>query len=251
MRTLFLQSAVAVLSFVFGGIALRVSRRVTLPGTRSTWELTGWAFLLPAVLGLLMSFAACRAFAAGPRSAVYQLYIRHVPATSYARICAKIAFGVVLCASVSLSRMDARRRTAAGVAITVAAMLAGACIGHAQGALVPRTSYVNQSVFEAAELVALLAAVLAGLRRSTLDRLLWVALALYTAKQALNPLLLGSFAWMGQAGNDLASLTIRAMAAAVYTVMVALAGRRLVLARRGVSVAAMLPATQRQPRMFP
>lgn len=251
MRTLFLQSAVAVLSFTFGWIALRVARRVDAPPGRSTWELTGWGFLIPGVLGLLTSIAACGAYAAGPRSAVYRAYLLHVPAASYARTCAKIACGVMLCAGGPPARMSARRRTATCVVATLAAMLVGACIGHAQGALVPRTSYVNYSVFEAAELVAMLAALLAGLWRSSLDRSLWAALSLYTARQAVNPLLLGSFAWLTNAGHNLASITIQAVGAVVYSAMVTLAAHRLLLARRGVSVPSMLPATERQPRMFP
>lgn len=253
MRTLFLQLLVAVLNVVLGFLAMRVSRHA---GSRArdrapAWEMTGWAFLLPGGVGVALGVGAYWAVLSGPGSAPYHLLARMVPAANYARTCARIAFGIMLCASVAARRLPAWLGTALMVGMLLAAIGAGAVIGLREGPLVPAVHYVNYSVFEAAELITVLAALLFGLHHSSMDRSLWLLLAVYATRQSMNALMFTRLVWLGHArAYSISPITVQMVGVAAYLGMISLAVHRLVLARRGVPVPPMLATAQLQPRMF-
>jgi hypothetical protein len=216
--------ALPLLTLAFAALSLGVARRTPPPlaaeAHRAAWRLTGAAF---AVCGA-HALAAALASWAGVS----------LPDGDAVRAPLLLVYGVALLRVVW--RPGAGWGTAAWLA-PAAALLPGTTAPWWRGwlPLAPATMAVAAGVAQAAAVVLLLAVLLAALLRDAVDQLLWVAVALFALRTA--------------AGAGLPPLRAPALSAAVLAAMVALAARRLALARRGARVPPLLEPLW--PRMRP
>jgi hypothetical protein len=248
-----LQTAVALLGFLFGVQALGVTR--ALSGTRAAhhaaWELTAVGFLVAGVSSVVWSAFAVWAVAAGPGSAAWNGSVTWMPVGNYGRSVAKAMLALLLCCIPWLAGLTPRARGAASLGSLLAMFAAGGVYGYLEGPLRSGTHFSIYAVFQTAELILLLAALFIAVLQSSMDRWLWAILAIYGVRQALNALSVSALAWLGIPGRwALSPMVVHLMGVASYLMMMALAHRRLQLARRRVAVPGMFDLPKAQPSLL-
>jgi hypothetical protein len=230
-----LQLAFPALMACFGVAALRVARRGGTAPPHGAWLPTGVAFAMIGAVATAHAAWAAWAVFAGPESGVYAAYLRWLPAANDARSSAMLGY-VVLLAVVAALRRGAPRAgwVAAGM---VACMVAGAVVGGlGEGAFTAPVHYLVLSAFDAATVILLLAALYLALVRHAFDYLLWVALAIYAAREVLMVNFMGMLALdILLGGQGMLVVSVISMA-----LMVECTRRRLAAAREGRDVPTLL-----------
>lgn len=241
MPTLTLQCVSAVLTVLFGAVALSISRHVVAPDRRAGWRLAGAGFLL---LGATMApqyAGAVAAFARGPGTVVWDVYLRWASALNHSRIGAGIALAAGTGYLAWTGRYPERRGWAGLFAGMAAASLAGAWLGALEGAFDLRTHGSAIALGVTVELVAFGAALLASAARGTLDAFLFTALTLYAGSLALGvPVVSFMILRTGLDDGRPPSWLLQLLQVAFMSAMLALALLRLTLLRRGVRMRAVL-----------
>jgi len=235
VQTLVLQVVMAVLLLGFGVQALRVA---PAPGTSvrsAAWFMAGITFTFDGVLVLIQSTAAVVAVAAGQESWFYARYVGIVPVGNDARSLLVLGFAAGLAWVLLLGRPAPSARGI--VAAACLFMLAGAAGGFAEPPMQQQhggTHLGLMSVLNAATAVLLFAALYRGMMREKVDWLLWTALALYAAYEALSSNIQTVIALAGLQGGWAPSVRSMLWVGLVAAcVMVACSLRRLAIARAG------------------
>jgi hypothetical protein len=177
------QAAQALLTLAFGVAALRVCSRPSSGGRICAWYLTGVTFTTSGALATLLNVVAVAAVAAGSKSPVYALSMRLGPPGNDGRGFAVLGFAIafaLLCAG-RLGELT-RPRVAAWVGMPLAV---GTVVGAVEGAFQIDRQYTMLSVVSGATVVVLFIALYAALVRNSADWYLWIALALYSVREAL------------------------------------------------------------------
>ncbi|SOD03921.1 hypothetical protein SAMN05216486_1203 [bacterium JGI 053] len=233
-QILVLQVAVAALTLGFGLLALRVAPG---PGTSTrtgAWYLAGITFTLDGLLGTVHASAGAAAMAiAGRGTPFYLEYLRWTPLGDDARTLLVLGFAVGLVWLVLLERPVPARRVVLGSAAGL--VVAGAMVGLAEGPLEQGGVHFSVlSLLGAVMGLLMFVALYRGMLRGTVDWLLWTALALYAAHQALSSNFQTALAWAGYTGGwSPPVLGIMWSAMVVACVMLACSMRRLAIARAG------------------
>jgi hypothetical protein len=235
VQTLVLQLARAVLTLGFGVQALRVAPD---PGTsvrRAAWFMAGVTFTLEGVLVLVHSTAAVAAVVAGDKSRFWAFYVWLVPVGNDARTLLVLGFAAGLAWVLLLGRPAPSAR--GSVALACLFVLAGAAAGFAEPPMQQQNGGTHlglMSVLNAATALLLFAALYRGMMREKVDWLLWTALALYAAYEALSSNIQTVIALAGLQGGWAPSVRSMLWVGLVAAcVMVACSLRRLAIARAG------------------
>ncbi|MBW3571816.1 MAG: hypothetical protein KY467_11980 [Gemmatimonadetes bacterium] len=226
------------LLLLFGVLALLVWRRFrALRRDRAAlaWALTAANFL---VVGTCATAQSVVSAAAPVHSPVFRLVYAWSPAANLGRGVVSVVFGVLLL----LLLVSRRRRAAQVAAASPAVLLATALAATLSARLLPYPSayaFLTQlALVTALTAVVLMAALFAAVYNDGLDRLLWMALAVYMLKETIAVSFLAVMAaWtMTYAATY---FTVFYWVGTVLTAcMVALAARRLQLAAGGRRVPA-------------
>lgn len=239
MITLTFQTLVGVLSLVFGAVALQIGRkRYGLPEAHGvSWKVVGIAFVFGGIANCLYSVGAIWAFLSGPDSAAWAQYVRWSPTGNYARAFVKFVAGAALALAAIASIRSRLGDWKMLLLLSVGAYVLGGVLGWIEGTDRWSLHYTNLAIYEAVEVGALLSALLVGLLKNSMDRHLWIIVGLYTFRQVLNVLFWAAFAWITVDGAWTPHPSqVHIFGAIVYVAMIAVAARRLQLARRGVRV---------------
>lgn len=247
MLTATLQLVSGAVSLLFGVLAAWVAHQPAAafrtPARRLAWWTTGVTFVAVGLASLVSSGWSMAAFLAGPESTAWEMVLRWRPVMTFSRV------GLILLLAAALLRMSLhspregrayRRRYAAALA---SALLLGGALG---GWLAPMRGmggsyYLASSVANLLEVLLLLGALWAGMLRDVLGRELWLALCAYALVLALNVVWLSGMAWIDVplAWQPKPYLS-QVYTIAAYLLMIALAARKLSLARRGIHAARVL-----------
>lgn len=249
MVTLAMQCVVAVLTLVFGITALRVAHaaRESPAYHRAGWLLTGIVFT---ILGLSTAIQNCVAapwaYFAGEGTPVYDLYIRYSPVGNHSRGFLVVAYAMMMVGLAGLWRGARRHFGAAVVAASLVAMTVGAVVGWREGPLVQVTHWTATAISDSAELLFLLGALFVGVIWNTTDRLLWIALVIFTVHELLDVVWFSALAWSDVPGAWYPSTVfLHGYASVAYLLMIGVAARRVRLARDGVSVPGLVETPPR------
>lgn len=241
MPTLTLQCVSALLTVLFAAVALSISRHAIAPDRRAGWRLAGAGFLFLGATMVAQDAGAAAAFALGPGSAAWDVYLRWAPALNHSRIGGGIALAVGLGYVAWAGRFPGRRAWAGLAAGMAAASLAGAWLGALEGAYDLRTHGSATALGVTVELVAFGAALLVSATRGTLDAFLFAALTLYAGSLALGvPVVSLMVLRTGAEDGRPPSWLLQLVQVAFMSSMLALALLRLTLLRRGIRVRAVL-----------
>jgi hypothetical protein len=255
MATLILQCVVAVLTLVFGVAALRVGTE--LRGSprlhHAAWVVTGVVFTILGISTAIQNcVAAPWAFFAGAGTPVYDTYIRFSPMGNHSRGLLIVAYGAMMVGLMVFCRGAKGRLVRLSVGVSFLAMALGAYIGWKEGPLVRATHYTAMAVSDSAELLFLMGALFVAVIWNTTDRLLWLALVIFTVHELLDVGWYSALAWAGIPGAWSPSpLYLHLYASVGYLLMTVIAVRRANLARRGVRVPGLLePPAQATPSLL-
>jgi hypothetical protein len=245
MTSLALQLLAGLFTLGLGVVALATSRYPEAHGERGVgqWGLVGAAFILSGVNETIQSIWAYFAYAAGPGSALWDGFLRWAPAANQSRSGLELGMyaALILLLVRPPARFPASRVGLLASGVVVAGMSLGALLGYFEPTAdapmhLTMVAMVNMGVAAGA-----LAVLIISLLVQSLDRYLWVIIAIHALKSVLNVLWLNALVWLytpeAWAPNPLQLLMI---AAAIGAMMVAVAINRLRLARRGVYVRALL-----------
>ncbi|HEV2149962.1 MAG TPA: hypothetical protein VGR37_21370 [Longimicrobiaceae bacterium] len=247
-----LQSAMAFATVAFAVAALLAARQT---GGRSfhtvAWLVTGVAFLLEGISSTLQSSGAIWAVVEGPGSAVYEAYLRWSTVGNLGRSFLKIGLGFALLLLPLGGRFSARRQTAIAVAWFFLFLALGSILGLRDGPVQAR-HFSLVAVLDTVEMIVTWAALFGAISWNSIDRLLWVALALNGVRQALNVIWTSALAWVDMPGAWAPSPALMQFYACVtLAIMTGLAVWRLRLTRRGVNVPGLLePSAQAAPSLL-
>jgi hypothetical protein len=235
--TLILQTASAVGAVPIGILSMMIGRRSTGARIhRQAWLLVGWTFLVLGGIGSLQAVLSIWAASAGTGAAIWSQYLVWAPGMNYARglITPAFAVGLILLA---LPRGERRLRAYLPFAFGVAVAL-GLVVGHLEGPLGATNHFSRQAVLTAGTVIVLFAALLLAAATDAVDRLLWLAVTIFTIKQALSVSLLSILAWMAF-DSAIRPVTFYAMHATALGLVLLLVLRRYQLARQHREVPAL------------
>lgn len=237
MLTLALQILVALLTLAVGVAALAVAGARGVSGARAAgWRATGLGFAIVGATGVVQTNAAAVAYFAGPGSAVYDAYLSWAPAGNHGRSGAVLVLALLLCL-LSYGRGGSWLPSAAGMLVLYGGGTAlGVALGVVQGELRQDRHYPVEAMLQLGAMLLFLLALLAGAVTSSMDRLLWLLLAVYALHQAISVLWMTALAWDGVGEWIPRTWILMAVGAALRLVQLGLALHRLRLARRGASV---------------
>jgi hypothetical protein len=198
MLTLFMQCLVAILTVVFGVMALDAARR--MPNApemhREAWWLTGCVFT---ILGISTALQLCVgapwAYFSGKGTLAWDLYLRVSPIGNHSRGFLVVVYGAMLAGIGWISQVRRPPFRTLVVLASFAAMLVGGFVGWKEGYLVRATHYTATAISDAAELIVLLVALFIGVVWNTTDRLLWVALVIFTVHELFDVAWYSALAW--------------------------------------------------------
>lgn len=243
MLVMGLQWAFNLVAIFLVPVTLRIGRyrSSTDPLHPAAWTLTGIAFVPYALCMTLQHGFGTWAMVAGNDSAVMARYMEWSPALNHSRTFLLVAFFALL-TWFTVRRTAPTPRTWAGVAAGLGAGFAfGVWMGLHEGALVVATHFTRVAIWDALELAVVLATLFLGLVTNRVDRYLWALLAVFGAVVAFNILFYAALSLMGDPrvwSPPPAMMGFYRLA--LVLVMLAVAMRRLSLARRGVPVAGLL-----------
>lgn len=239
--TLALQIVVPVLLLAFGLLALRVAPRPGSPKA-TAWFMAGVNFTLDGALALVHSLLAAVAAWQGQGTWFYDAYVRATPVGNDARNLLVLGFAAGLAWTYFVGRPPLSRR--AIVAGACALVLVGALVGLAEPPLQAQhvaPHLTLMSLFGAATAILFFAALYRGMLRDGVDWLLWTALALYAAQEALSSNIQTVLAWAGLGGGWAPpARSVMWVGLVAACVMLACSLRRLALARTGSDVPGLM-----------
>ena len=245
-----LQWAFTLVALALGVVALLVGRsRSTVEALHPvTWRLSGFAFMLYGGCMAVQHAWGTWAMRAGDGSRVWASYLEWAPAFNHSRTFLLVAFFGVLGWFMLRRDPPTRGVWSVGVAAIVAGMLTGAWLGLAEGSLVTTTHYTRVAIWDAVELVVVLATLFVGLVTNRMDRHLWALLTTFGVVVALNILFYAAISLI----NDPRVWSPRPSVMGAYRLvlvlaMLGIALRRLHLARRRISVGGLLQGERPRP----
>lgn len=242
MRTLLFQCLAVAAAFGFAALALAVARTLSGPGRvqRSAWIIVGTAFAWKAVVSLLHTVPALWALASGPGSRPYELMVRWGPVANHGRMLIGLAAGCGLVLLPLARSVSPARLWRLGTLVPPVLLALGVYAAWREGGTTA-AHLTSMAVLNSVELLLLLAALLVGLFLYTLDRHLWICLAVYAFHVALNVVWTTALTWYFVPGSWYPppyAMFFHVIGA--YLVMMVFARRRLSLARSGTPVPALL-----------
>lgn len=240
VQPLALQEAVAVLMLGFGLMALRVAPSPGTSTRTAAWFMAGVTFTFDGGLGTLHSTLAVVAVAAGEESSFYAYFMRFSRPGNDARSLLVLGFALGLGWLVLLGGRPPPARPVVAAAGVLA--VAGFFAGLAEGPVLREgVHFAVLAVFGAGTAVLLFAALYWGMVTERVDWLLWTALALFAAQEALSSNIKSalSLARFG-AGWGPSPRSMLWVALVSASMMLACSARRLVLARAGVDAPSLL-----------
>jgi len=228
-----LQLLVPALILGFGLMALRVAAAPRRGERTLVWFMAGVAYTLDGGLALLHGVAATIAFFV-PGTPLFRAYLALTPPANDARNLLVLGFAAGLGWVLLLRRPAPSGRTM--VAVALGLMAVGFVAGFAEPPLEQQhgdhLSVI--SLAGAATAVLFFASLYRGMVRESVDWLLWIALALYAAQEALSSNIQTVLAWAGFGGAWAPRVDSMMWAGLVSAaVMVACSVRRLAIARAG------------------
>lgn len=176
-----LQLTGSVLLLAFGAACLRVAPRPGQTLGAGGWFLTGVTFATIGAIATFQNVWAIWAVAEGSGSGVYRAFIAATDVLNTPRSIASVGYSAALVALVFASRpFLTSRQVAVGLPMLLAA-------GVLLGWDLSREELLRLlAVLEAASLVLLLAALYRALLADAFDHLLWAAIGIYAAREAIN-----------------------------------------------------------------
>ena len=179
-----LQLTGSALMLAFGLACLRVARRPGLTLRAGGWFLTGVTFVAIGGVATFQNTWAVWAVAAGEGSGVMRWYLRFFEVLNTPRSLLAVGYSAALAALLFVRRpLPTPRQVAAAV---LACLAAGAVLGALRSAGPVEKAFELLSLLEAASLLLLLAALYRALVTDAFDYLLWAAIAIYAAREAIN-----------------------------------------------------------------
>lgn len=250
MLVLALQIVWALVKLLAGTAILLVGAR-ELGGARIhrlAWQLTGSTFVLGGASAVLqLGIFAPWAFFSQKGTPVYEAFLRWNPAITQSRTFLMVGLGLLLCALPWIARFE-RRVVPGGVAFLVLSMAAGGVVGWSEGGYVSARFYSSTAAANLLELIVLLTALLVALVMDAMDRYLWLAVLVYAVGISLNVLSYSALAWIRVEGVWAPSpVFVQVFLVMSHATMLALAVKRLRLARRGVAVGSLLESVEQKP----
>lgn len=239
MLTLLLQILSALLTCLFGWVALAITRHdhILTPDRRAGWLLTGIGFSLLGASAVLQDVGAVAAFASGSQTAVYDAYVRVAPALNHSRTALAIALGAGLTVLAWSGSLPSRRGWRWTTGALVAAMVLGGAIGFLEGPYVIGRHATVSTVLLTVELIAFALALLASASRGTFDIFLFASLMFYALMGALNVSLMTGMAWRAALpGGGPPPWLLQLQNVLFLCVMLGVATVRLVLLEKGLRV---------------
>ncbi len=241
MLTLTLQSVSALLKLGFVAVAFSLRRYVSNDRGLyvTSWRWLTAAFLVSGLSGGIQASWAVAAVRAGVGSATYELYIAAMPGLNYSRFMVAISLGIALSVLPFMPERASRARFGSLVAGALAAAAVGVLCGQAER-FDPALHATRVAVLQFFETAVLLTALLVAVLRSSMDTWLWLTLFVYTFRQALNTVVWAAAA-LGYAPGAWHPPFWAAplLGVVMWSLMIALGWRRLLLARRGAVVSAI------------
>ena len=195
--TLLLQIAVALMGTAIGVSALLLSHRGSFvrPVHRTTWHLTGIAFVLMGASGLVQNAWGTIAVLAGEGSASWDAFMRAAPPLNYGRNAVELVLlGLLL---FCVRRPTVRLPGATAWFALLAGVCAGAAYGLWEGSLQPARHYQGVAVMDAALFGCWALVLSAMVLADVVDRWLLLALAICAVPLPLNALW---FFWLARTG---------------------------------------------------
>jgi hypothetical protein len=237
------QILIALLAFSFG-IASLCAFRVT-PGSRepqrSAWMLSGIAFTGSGFLGAMHSTWAAVAYAAGPASIRWDVYVVWAPVVNHGRGLWIIAFCIAVAVLAYVDPARVRRTVRIAIGWLAAFLVVGAGIGLAEGPFVSGSHFFTLAVVNLATILVLGVALLSHLIRDTMDRILWAALSIYWLNLAIGTLWMAANAWFDVPGSVLPrGIDQFVLAIACFVFMLILVVRYIRLSRQDTIVPTVL-----------
>jgi hypothetical protein len=233
VQSLVLQETVAVLTLCFGLMALRVAPSPAGPTRRVAWYMAGVAFTFDGGVGTLHSTVAVAAMAAGPGTRFYEGFVRLTNLGNDARILLVLGFALGLGWVVLLGGRPPSARVVVGSAVLLT--VTGFFAGLAEGPLLKGgVHFAVMAVLGAGTAVLLFAALYRGMVTESVDWLLWTALALFAAQEAISANIQTVLSWAGFGGGWAPAPRAMLWVGLVSTsIMLACSARRVAIARAG------------------
>jgi uncharacterized membrane protein YsdA (DUF1294 family) len=248
--TLLLQNLAAALILLFGALAYRTASYSAFSDVqRNMWQLTGIAFLITGVINGLHKFWATWAFVAGAGTRVYTNYLQWTPALNYSRTFLCWMFAILMFVLIRTRGESARRRWTLWTGALLLGAVVGGVIGIMEGSHYTSRHYSAVALYDTLLMLALFGALLSAYITHAMDRHLWISITIFAVLGGFNAIWLSALAWVNIPG----AWSPRPWQTQLYSVlalfgMSALAYRRLLLARRGVRVPALLEPLEPQQR---
>lgn len=209
----------------------------------------GVAHAFYAAISLFQMSVAVFAFRAGPGSRVYEHYLDFAPAGNHTRTL--LLFGLYgLLAWVALRPRHLAFRLAPILAVVVFTAIAGALYGSFEGRLDVARHLSATAVLDTLGFLFLAVVLILGMQRDSIDRILWICLALHGFRSLFGVLHLSAMAWFYVPGSwTPPAWQIHLFRLVLLAAQVGFAVHRIRLARRGVRVAGLLPSSERRPTL--
>lgn len=242
MPTLVLQVCVSLLRVAFAVYAVKVALQMRRDegAHREAWLATAVTFVIYGANMVVQDVVGVWAYFAGPQAPVFAFYLRMAPVFNHMRTFMMFAFyGAFLL--LPLTGWPERTRRKAFLAGLGATIVAGSAMGWLEGALTGARHLPNTAFIDIAAFALLGAALMVAMFKDTMDRYLWLAIALYGFTSILGVLYLTALSWFGSGQWTPPVWQNPASKAILAIAMVWLAARRLQLARRGARVSGLMP----------
>ncbi len=250
MITVTLQLAVAVALGLFSAAALLATRSIQEPGPRrDSWLVTGVAFAFYAAISLVQMSGAVAAFRSGAGTPLYEAYLAVAPAGNHARTLMLFGFYGLL-AWIALRPRRSARPLGWVLGVVLAFGAAGAAFGIAEGRFDAARHLSATAVLDTVGFLLLGAVLILGMQRDSIDRILWICLALHGFRSLFGVLHLSAMAWFHVPGSWIPpAWQIHVLRLVLLSAQVAFAVHRVILSRRGKTVPGLIPTTERRPAL--
>jgi hypothetical protein len=243
MLTLLLQCLNTLLHLAFGAVALAVVRHSPplQPAKRLSWQLAGSGFLIGGLHNAVQDTFGVSAFVAGPDSALWAEYLRWAPTLNLGRGAQFVVLAAALAGAVALRPVAVQRyaRAAVGAMLGVL-LLVSLVVYHRPESLDLQASLTGSAVLGTIELLLFLAALLAALLTHSIERHLWLALLVYSVREAIDVIWISAFAVLGRQPVLLEPSHRAMLGSLVFASMVVLVALRLRAVKRGTADLALL-----------
>jgi hypothetical protein len=247
-----LQWAFTATAVAIALIALLIGRyrNTAEPFRALAWRFFGMVLSLYALSLVVQNAWGSWAMAAGSASGVMAGYLKWAPALNHSRTFLLVAFFGALSWFMLRRERPSRTVLGVGIAASVAGFLAGGWLGWAEGSLIVATHYTRVAVWDTVELVIVLGTLFVGLVTNRLDRHLWALLTTFGVVVALNIIYYAAISLVNDPRVWSPPPSMMGLYRLVLVqVMLAVAVRRLHLARRGISVGGLLRAAPKPAAM--